>query len=191
MRGWLKMVVATLVVIVVLLVLKALLAPDPSVRNYEFLPDMAYSPAAESLTLSTVLPGGKTQQPLVPGVVTREAEFFPYGTGTEEAARAGRELKNPFSLKDEEAVTRGAWAYAVYCDHCHGADGSGNGTAVKRGMIPPPSLLGARSRTIKDGEIFHIVTRGQNNMASHAAQIPPEDRWKIILHIRKLQGAAK
>ncbi|HNA07430.1 MAG TPA: cytochrome c, partial [Leptospiraceae bacterium] len=35
----------------------------------------------------------------------------------------------------------------------------------------------------------HIITMGRGLMASYAAQIEPDDRWKIILYIRKLQEA--
>jgi hypothetical protein len=36
--------------------------------------------------------------------------------------------------------------------------------------------------------MFHVITMGRNNMPSHAAQVAHDDRWKVILHVRKLQG---
>jgi mono/diheme cytochrome c family protein len=40
-----------------------------------------------------------------------------------------------------------------------------------------------------DGQIYHIITMGRGLMASYAAQVEPDDRWKIILYIRKMQEA--
>jgi mono/diheme cytochrome c family protein len=55
---------------------------------------------------------------------------------------------------------------------------------------PPPSLVAGRALTLKDGQIFHILTYGQNNMASYASQIDREDRWRAILYVRSLQMRA-
>jgi hypothetical protein len=38
-----------------------------------------------------------------------------------------------------------------------------------------------------DGEMFHILTYGQGNMASYASQLTREERWKVIVHVRRLQ----
>jgi hypothetical protein len=61
---------------------------------------------------------------------------------------------------------------------------------VKRGYPPPPSLLADNARRIKDGQIFHIITYGQNNMPSYAAQVSVEDRWRAIVFVRSLQAQA-
>ena len=59
-----------------------------------------------------------------------------------------------------------------------------------RGVPPPPSLLADKALKMKDGQLFHIVTYGQANMASYAGQVTTEDRWAVILHIRHLQGSS-
>jgi hypothetical protein len=38
--------------------------------------------------------------------------------------------------------------------------------------------------------MYHLITLGQNNMPSYAAQVMRDDRWKVILFIRSLQAAA-
>lgn len=187
MRSSPGIVIGTVVVIGLFLIIESVLSVDTSQRNLEFMPDMAYSTAAESMTESALLPAGITQQHIVEGAVVRGTVDFPFGDGPEEAARAGKELKNPFSLEDKAAVQRGADRYAVFCIHCHG-DGIDPGPVSARGMVPPQSLQGARAKTIADGEMFHIITRGQGNMGPHGPQIPPDDRWKIVLHVRTLQG---
>jgi len=167
-----------------------LLRPDPERRNFEFFPDMARSPAAESQSPSSVLPGGITHQGLPEGVVVRGGESFRYGPGPEEATRAGRELVNPLE-HSAETLARGAELYRAFCVVCHGADGNGGGSVVQRGMLPPPSLLGARARQIADGELYHLLTRGQGTMASYALQLGPLQRWQVIHHVRALQGATR
>jgi len=164
---------------------------DPLVRQYELFPDMARSLAAESHAACAALPGGVTQQPLPPGVVVRGHLPFPFPATPEGAAAAGSALVNPFAAEDAAARARGAERYAIACAACHGADGQGRGPVVERGMLPPPSLLADRARALPDGHLFHIVTRGQGNMAPHAAQLVAADRWKVILHVRALQGDAR
>lgn len=162
---------------------------DPERRNLEFLPDMARSLAAESYGVAPVLPGGCVQQAPQPGVVVRGFPPFPYPATPEGAEAAGRGLVSPVAATDEAARARGADRFAIFCSPCHGGDGEGTGRAVERGMVRPPSLLAARARALPDGQLFHILTVGQGNMAPQAAVLSPSDRWKVILHVRALQGA--
>jgi mono/diheme cytochrome c family protein len=169
------------------LALRTVVVGDPAVPNAEFLPDMARSPAWMSQMDGAPTPDGLSDRALPAGVVPRGRLPFRYGATPEEAARAGRELTNPFGAADAAATERGAVVFARNCVPCHGADGEGRGGAVLRGMILPPSLLAERARTMPDGQMFHVVTVGQGNMASYAVQIEPDDRWKAILHVRRLQ----
>jgi mono/diheme cytochrome c family protein len=170
-----------------LIALQALLRPDTEVRHFEIFTEMAYSHASEPFTPNPYFADGKTQQPLVAGVVPRGLKPFPYGIGPEEAKRAGEELFNPINPADTAAPTVGAELYRVYCLMCHDARGNGEGPVVYRGMLPPPSLHADRAKQMADGEMFHILTRGQGNMASYAAQLSRAERWKVIQHVRRLQ----
>ncbi len=38
-----------------------------------------------------------------------------------------------------------------------------------------------------DGQMYHLITLGQKNMASYATQVQRDDRWKVIRYIRTLQ----
>lgn len=167
--------------------LRAMTRIDHSERNLELLTEMVYSKAGESFSASAVLPGGVTQQALVAGVVPRGLLPLGFSTGPEEALRAGRELRSPFSKDDEAQLTRGRELFGTYCALCHDPAGEGHGTVTLRGMLPPPSLHAARAKQMADGEMFHILTYGQGNMASYAAQLSREERWQVILHVRKLQ----
>ncbi len=41
---------------------------------------------------------------------------------------------------------------------------------------------------MKDGQLFHVLTYGQNNMPSYASQITRQDRWNVIAYVRSLQA---
>ena len=86
--------------------------------------------------------------------------------------------------------TCGEFVFENYCATCHGAGGLGNGPVAQRGFPPPPSLLADKTRKMKDGHLFHVLTYGQNNMPSYASQISREDRWNVIGYVRSLQNAA-
>ena len=163
-----------------------LLSRDTNVRNFEWPTQMQYSPAYLSQTKNPVLPLGMTAQPAVIGTAPRGFQPFHYGPGPSEAERAGRELQNPYSAT-EESLARGQYVYSNYCAVCHGTTGAGDGPIVPK-YPNPPSYATASSKALPDGNMFHVITLGRNNMPPHAAQISVADRWKVILYIRQLQG---
>jgi mono/diheme cytochrome c family protein len=164
----------------------AAMSRNPNVRNFEWPTQMQYSPAYRSQTLNPVLPYGMTQQPAVAGTVPRGFQPFHYGPDQAEAERAGRELKNPFQPTAEN-LARGQYIFSNYCVACHGVTGAGDGPLIPK-YPNPPSYQTAASKALPDGNLFHVITMGRNNMPSHAAQVGADDRWKVILYIRKLQG---
>jgi mono/diheme cytochrome c family protein len=161
--------------------------PHPGRPNFEFLPEMVHTPRFNAYSENPSLPGGMTLQTPVHGSIPRGIPPLHFTNAPEDAARSGRELRNPVLSGDEKAVTRGAQVFANFCQACHGPDGGGNGPVVQRGFPAPPSLLAENARNLRDGQLFHIVTYGQKNMPSHAGQIGREDRWNVITHIRSLQ----
>jgi mono/diheme cytochrome c family protein len=172
-----------------LLSLNWVLRVDPNQRNFEFLPDMARSVPYDSFSSNPNFADRMTLRKPVPGVVIRGSMPLHFAATPADAQRAGRELSNPFH--DAASLTRGAAVYATYCEICHGPLGKGDGTVALRGFPAPPSLLAPRARGLADGQIFHIVTYGQNNMPSYASQVEREDRWKAILYVRELQRKSR
>ncbi len=164
---------------------------DPSRPNFEFFPDMAHSPAYASFSANPVFADGKTIQEPPPGTVPHGFRPLHYEATEADELRAAKELSNPFTLEDEQAVERGAEVFANYCRHCHGAAGWGNGPVVLRGYPAPTSFLAPESISKPDGQLFHIITYGKRNMPPHATQLSREDRWKVILYIRSLQREAE
>ncbi len=164
--------------------------PDFSRRNADYFPNMARSPRYNGYSPNPNFPDGKTLQPPVPGTEPRGYVPLHYTASAVDAVRSGEELTNPFQASDQRAFARGASVFANFCQACHGAGGSGNGPVSLRGFPAPPSLLDDHARNLKDGQIFHILTFGQKNMPSYAAQVSTNDRWKVILHVRSLQTPA-
>jgi mono/diheme cytochrome c family protein len=163
---------------------------DPTITNYEFLPDMAHSPRYNAYSSNSNLANGMTLQPPVPGTIARGFLPLHYQATPEDSLRAGEELKNPFSYDDGRALDRGMFVYVNFCQTCHGPLGLGDGTVTQRGFPAPLSLIAPHAVGIKDGQIFHIVTYGQKNMASYSTQVSRDDRWKVILYVRSLQKQA-
>lgn len=173
-------------------VLLSLIRVDHSKPNYQVNlgDDMTYSPAYGSFEPNGNFANGRTMQSPVPGTIARGAQLFHFEATPQDAIRAGEELLNPLDLNTEEGVVsiaRGAAAFKIFCVVCHGGDGKGNGPVAQRGFPPPPSLLTGKSKDMKDGQLFHLLTYGQNSMPQFAAQLSPARRWDMINYIRSLQ----
>lgn len=180
--SWLAIVLLPVVINGCIYVLRR----DLLVRNREWPTQMAQSPAYHSQSPNPVLPRGVTQQVPVSGTIPRGFRPFHYGAGEAEAARAGRELINPFQPTAAN-LARGEQVYSNHCTVCHGARGAGDGPIIPK-YPNPPAYTTEQSKSTPDGTLFHVITVGRKDMPAHAAQVSVEDRWKVILHIRKLQG---
>jgi mono/diheme cytochrome c family protein len=165
--------------------------PRPSRPNVELFPDMAHSPRANAFSANAVFADGKTLQAPPDGTIPRGYPPLHYTAPPQDAPRAGQELVNPIAPDDARALARGEQVFVSFCTPCHGAGGRGDGPVAQRGVPPPPSLLADKAVALRDGQIFHILTYGQNNMASYASQISREDRWRVIRYVRSLQRAAR
>lgn len=163
---------------------------DLSQPNVEFLPEMVHSIPYDAYAFNPNFDDGMTLREPVEGTIVRGSLPIHYSATPEDAVRAGEELINPFASDDQDALTRGAFVYAAFCQPCHGAKGLGDGPVAQRGFPPPPSLVAEKALSLRDGQIFHIITYGQGNMPSHASQLKRRDRWMAIMHVRSLQSSA-
>ncbi|MFB3815345.1 MAG: cytochrome c [Terriglobales bacterium] len=164
------------------------LRADAARPNAEFLPEMVRSARYNAFSANPNFPDGKTLQPPPPGTVARGYMPLPYTATPQDAQRAGKELVSP--LADENTLQRGAFVFANFCATCHGADGKGMGPVAQRGYPPPPSLFAERATNMPSGQMFHVLTYGQNNMPAYAGQLSREDRWAVVLYLRSLQRQA-
>ena len=162
---------------------------DPTKPNFEFLPQMAHSPRYNAFAPNPNFADGSTLQRPEPGTIARGSMPLHYAATPQDALRAGEELKSPLSFDNARARERGAFVFSNFCGVCHGAGGAGNGPVAQRGYPPPPSLLADHALKMKDGQLFHVLSYGQNNMPSYASQLSREDRWNVIIYVRSMQAA--
>ena len=159
--------------------------------GWDYFPDMAYSSAYESYSTNPNFSNDMTMRIPPEGSIARGVEPFEYTVAPESRIKAGEELKNPVS-PTPQSVERGKAVYTTFCIDCHGAGGEGDGHLRKSGLYPvqPRSLVSQTARDLKDGEIYHSIMLGFGAMGAYGSQIRPDDRWKIILYIRRLQEEA-
>ena len=149
-------------------------ASGPKTRpNIEYFPNMAHSARYNAFEENPNFEDGLTLRTPVPGTVPRGSQ--PTGD------------VNPFTSADPRARERGATVFANFCQPCHGADAKGVGPVVRHGFPPPPPLSRGQTQDKTDAQLFQVVTNGVQTMPPYAFQLSPEDRWKVILHVRSFR----
>jgi mono/diheme cytochrome c family protein len=129
--------------------------------------------------------------------VKRNAQgWLPYRIPNDSTGlRLANRLKNPLD-SSAVVIASGKALYEMYCDHCHGAKGEGDGKVaagvniegVQKGNYNGvPNYKSDALKNITEGHIFHVITYGKNLMWPHGSQISPEDRWKIAKYVKTLQ----
>src|SRR5580693_3108619 len=91
-------------------------------------------------------------------------------------------MKNPYE-GDDAAAQAGKPLYAKNCLSCHGKLGKGTGNV--------PSLVDGKLDSVKPGEVFWFITRGDkdNGMPSWAA-LPVKQRWQIVTYVKSMGAAS-
>jgi mono/diheme cytochrome c family protein len=165
---------------------------DRNNPGWDYFPDMFYSTAYETYSKNPNFKDGMTMRVPVPGTVPRDFVPFEYSNDPESRIKAGNELVDPV-ISTPENLLRGEVVYTTFCIACHGITGKGDGRLYTSGLYPlkPLSISGENAVKLKDGEIFHTITLGIRSMGAHGSQIRPDDRWKLVQYIRKLQGEQK
>jgi mono/diheme cytochrome c family protein len=108
--------------------------------------------------------------------------------GAREASETGGPDVFPINI-DKAALERGRQRFQIFCTACHGMTGEGDGMIVRRGFQRPPSFYDDRLQENRTpaSHFFDVITNGWGAMPDYSAQIPAEDRWKIIAYLRALQ----
>ncbi|MDX1956972.1 MAG: cytochrome c [Leptospiraceae bacterium] len=176
------------------LVFGLLLSCSKKSPAWQYFPDMYDSPAVEAQEFDPTAPnklGGR-----IPPEGTIPVEYEPY---EHDSIKTYTDVPNggpkiPESIRPTLAnYKKGEDKYQTFCYPCHGARGMGNGPVVgpspKVSYIPNMNLVDKSYLAVgmTDGQIYHVISRGNGLMPSYGAQIEPEDRWKIVLYLRKLQ----
>ncbi len=96
-------------------------------------------------------------------------------------------LANPLKA-DDWTLFQGKELYGIFCTPCHGESGAGDGP-VGRKYLPPPADIrhSGHGGHHSDGEFFVIISKGIGGMPGLQADLAPEERWKIVHHLRTLK----
>jgi mono/diheme cytochrome c family protein len=159
--------------------------------------DMDFQPRFQTQAATTLFADGHTMRPPVPGTVAegdlREDDHFYRGlVGDEQFADDFPGQFQPITMAH---MRRGQERYDIYCATCHGLAGEGDGITSQRalnradspGWVKPLSLHAASVREQPVGKIYNTITNGIRTMPGYASQIPPRDRWAIVLYVLALQ----
>jgi mono/diheme cytochrome c family protein len=149
---------------------------------------------AEFYNSNNLNPHGMNMRTPPPHTVSRN--YMPYRLPADSLEVAARK-KSPLTGDEKTILAEGKVLYEIYCDHCHGAKGEGDGKVatgvtvdgVERGFYAGvANLKGDAYKNITEGHIFHVITMGKGLMMPHGSQISPEDRWKIARYVKSLQN---
>ncbi|MCS7074657.1 MAG: cytochrome c [Bacteroidia bacterium] len=165
---------------------------DPTSTGLEYAPQMYHSIPLEPYSQRDYNPffaDGKNAQAPVQGTIARgKIDYgYPYPNTPEGYEKAGAELKNPLPFTPEN-LEEGKRLYTLYCVHCHGEAGDGQGSIPAAGKFPPPPAYNGPLKNLPEGKMYHTITYGKNLMGSHASQLSPEERWKVIFYVKTLQN---
>ncbi len=158
----------------------------------EYMPDMYRSPAVEPYVDYGELRGNysdpvytdkMTARQAVEGTIPRGFVPYAYANTVEDYALAGENLKNPIAYNDKVGA-EGKELYGMFCVHCHGKTGQGDGSIVQNDKFPPLPVKFAPGLAISEGKMFHTITHGKGLMGPHASQLNQEERWKLVHYIR-------
>ena len=120
----------------------------------------------------------------------------------------------PFAITAAD-LKRGQERYTMICAACHGALGNGKGKIWERGYLKPTSFHTAAVeltepaesggiplsysrgyarwridiplREVPVGYFYEVISKGYGGMPDYAAQLKPDDRWRVIAYIKVLQ----
>jgi len=168
--------------------------------------DMHDQPKYTPFRPSTFFADGKSERPLVDGVVPRRnlREDASQSDGDANGGRALPASEVPASQQQipqatlskattlpfpitQEVMDRGQVQFNISCTPCHGRLGDGNGMIAQRGFRHPPSYHIDRLREAPVGHFYDVITNGFGAMPGYGDQVAPRDRWAIAAYIRALQ----
>lgn len=171
---------------------------DHDDTGWEFAPNMYNSVGYEPMTQIKPNPinaDGKNMREPVPGTVSRRnyntqfdsagRDLMIYHLYKDSISYSERVLVNPVP-NNEKTLAEGKVLYGRYCQHCHGEAGDGGGPVADK-YAGVPNYKADAYLGMNDGHIFHVITYGKNRMWAHGSQITPEERWKIVHYVHKLQ----
>jgi len=166
---------------------------DPRSTGVEYAPQMYHSIPLEGYSQMDYNKHyndkANAQNPVAGSIAQGKLDYvFPYPNNADGYEQAGKEFKNPNSV-DEKYLAEGKRLFINNCSHCHGAEGGNDGNVMAGGKFPKPGWANYQDKYIQnlpEGKIYFTITYGKNLMGSHATQLNPEQRWKVVSYVKFL-----
>ena len=154
--------------------------------GYDDTPDsIKFVLREEVQQLYNVFNGGLITRKPVKGSIPEGKKPFPIKKGIRSEAKS---IKMPIPYT-ETSLVEGKSYYEIFCVHCHGSKGEGNGSLIKKELfLKPPAYNSGTTKDLSVGEIYYTIYYGKGMMGSHASQIVEEKRWKIVQYVQTFQG---
>jgi mono/diheme cytochrome c family protein len=165
---------------------------DKRSTGWEYAPNMYRKLAYDPDQKNSNFKDGKTAQVPPAGTIPVGFTRFNYPNTPEGVAQASAEVTNPLPMTAKN-MADGKALFTTFCAPCHGVNGQGDGLVTTHGYPAPPSYStgqssrGGAMKDINDGRLYHTITYGLNAMGSYASQLAPEERWKVVMYVHKLQ----
>jgi mono/diheme cytochrome c family protein len=160
---------------------------DGNAQHGEFYNSLVYNPHKMNMRLPA------------PNTVSRNKNgYLPYRVPKDSLEIGSRKVSPLDTANNKAILAEGKVLYEIYCDHCHGSKGEGDGKVAQGVKIDGvdhsayagvANLKGDALKNVSEGHIFHVITMGKGLMQSHGSQIGAEDRWKIARYVKVLQKA--
>jgi len=172
--------------------------------HFHIFPDMDFQPKFKADTASDIFADGRANRGEIAGTIPRgslEADTVFYQGIENVDGKADWTQTFPKALEITPAlVARGQNRFNIYCSPCHGFDGRGEGAVRQRlkasggdwavrNLVAPPGEPGGQVIKMPNGQLFNTISNGFATMQGYADQIPPRDRWAIVLYVRALERA--
>jgi hypothetical protein len=75
----------------------------------------------------------------------------------------------------------------IFCQHCHGKEGHGNGAISKNEAFAGIPDYATKLKDLVEGKMYFTLQYGKGLMGSHASQLNQKERWQILEWVKCLQ----
>lgn len=108
--------------------------------------------------------------------------------GRSNAPAEARRLKNAVPLSGA-ALASAKTQHSTLCATCHGNDGKARTKTAGALPVRPTDFTNYFMESMKDGEIYWVVTHGiEQRMPAFAGKLSEQQRWEIVWYVRDLRA---
>jgi hypothetical protein len=154
-----------------------------------YMPDMVYSRAYEAYATDNLKAEGISYINYPVEGTIRRGDLFPYTLPNDSNGyKMSVDVKNPLPIMDSVQLGEAQRLFMINCAICHGPNMDAQGPLAVTGKIGGVANLKLKQFLVQpEGQMFHVVTYGKNNMGSYASQLDRRQRWMVVHYIKTEQ----